>query len=156
MLENFVGSLAYSLYEEAFIVFDKLLYLAGETITEPVIKKCIVALVDKYTLKSKSHKASLGAFMKTLMDVKVRRTISLNNSRAAPRGGTNTGPVSPEFDDYVDANDMSGSGHTGSYFEVMAEFCFFDNVDTNYKAGNKEGLARAIDDRADHNQLGLP
>ena len=53
MLENFASSLAYSLYEESFIVFDKLLYLAGDTITEPAIKKCIVALVDKYTLKSK-------------------------------------------------------------------------------------------------------
>ena len=73
LLESFVISLSYSLYEEAFTVFDKLLYLAGEAITEHAIKKCIVALVDKYTLKSKSHKASLTAFMKQLMDVKMRR-----------------------------------------------------------------------------------
>ena len=73
LLENFVTSLAYSLYEEAFTVFDKLLYLAGEAISQTAIKKCIIALVDKYTLKSKSHKASTTAFMKTLMDVKVRR-----------------------------------------------------------------------------------
>ena len=66
-------SLAYSLYEEAFNVFDKLLYLAGEAISETAIKKCIVALVDKYTLKSKSHKSSTTTFMKQLMDVKVRR-----------------------------------------------------------------------------------
>lgn len=151
-----MSSLAYSLYEEAFIVFDKLLYLAGETITEPVIKKCIVALVDKYTLKSKSHKASLGAFMKSLMDVKVRRGPSLNNSRAVPRGSSNTNPGSPEFDEYVNENDLSGSGNTGSYFEIMSEFCFFENVDTNYKAGNREGLARAIDDRDDQNTFGMP
>ena len=64
LLENFVASLAYSLYEEAFSVFDKLLYLTGEAISESAIKKCIVALVDKYTLKSKSHKASMANFMK--------------------------------------------------------------------------------------------
>ena len=74
LLEHFVTSLAYSLYEESFAVFDKLLYLTGESISEPVIKKCIVALVDKYTMKSKSHKASMNAFMKTLMDFKVRRS----------------------------------------------------------------------------------
>ena len=66
-------SLAYSLYEEAFTVFDKLLYLAGEAISETAIKKCIVAFVDKYTLKSKSHKASMAAFMKQLMNLKVKR-----------------------------------------------------------------------------------
>lgn len=74
LLENFVTSLSYSLYEEAFSVFDKLLYLTGDAITEVTIKKCIVALVDKYTLKSKSHKASMATFMKSLMDVKVKRT----------------------------------------------------------------------------------
>jgi len=74
LLENFAGSVAYSIYEETFAVFDKLLYLTGEAISETAIKKCIVALVDKYTLKSKSHKASMTAFMNTLMDVKMRRS----------------------------------------------------------------------------------
>ena len=153
MLENFVKSVAYSLYEEAFIVFDKLLYLAGETITEMVIKKCIVALVDKYTLKSKAHKTSLAAFMKTLMDVKVRRNMSSNTSRA-PRKLSN--PGSPEFEDLANENDLSGLGQAGSYFEVMAEFCFFENVDTNYKVWSREGTARMIDDKTEHNVLGMP
>ena len=85
LLENFITSLSYSLYEEAFSVFDKLLYLSSDCINERVIKKCIVALVDKYTLKSKSHKNSLNNFMKTLMDVKVRRLMSPNTSRRVDR-----------------------------------------------------------------------
>ena len=38
----------------------------------------------------------------------------------------------------------------------MAEFCFFENVDTNYKAWSKQGMVRVIDDRQDHNGHGLP
>ena len=101
LMENFVTSLAYSLYEEAFSVFDKLLYLAGESVSENAIKKCIVALVDKYTLKSKSHKASMTTFMKTLMDVKVRRNQSPNISRAHLNQHQRnlSSPGSPEFDE---------------------------------------------------------
>ena len=52
-LENFVKSISYSLYEEVFVVFDRLLQLTGDMLSEKVLKQCIVALVDKYTLKSK-------------------------------------------------------------------------------------------------------
>ena len=109
LLENFVASLSYTLYEEAFPVFDKLLYLVGESITELAIKKCIVALVDKYTLKSKSHKASTAAFMKTLMDVKIRRNQSPNISRANIGQQTRnlSSPGSPEFEDMLNENELS-------------------------------------------------
>ena len=63
LLGNFVQFMSYSLYEEVFSVFDKLLYLTNDTLTEAVLKKCIVALVDKYTLKSKAHKNSMNNFM---------------------------------------------------------------------------------------------
>jgi len=53
LLSNFVNCLSYSLYEEVFLVFDKLLSLCADNITDIVLKKCIVALVDKYTIKSK-------------------------------------------------------------------------------------------------------
>lgn len=56
--------MSYSLYEEVFFVFDKLLVLTNDVISEKLLKKCIVALVDKYTLKNKSHKNSLSSFMK--------------------------------------------------------------------------------------------
>ena len=58
-------------------------------------------------------------------------------------------------------NDLSsGTGAglhhgNGSYFEVMAEFCFFENVDTNYKKASRGGIVRVIDDKEDHNTLGL-
>jgi len=118
LLENFVVSVSYSLYEEAFTVFDKLLYLTGEAISEQVIKKCIVALVDKYTLKSKSHKASMTAFMKTLMDVKVRRNQSPNISRVHNTNNNThnntqqrnlSSPGSHEFEDIMNENDLSAT-----------------------------------------------
>jgi hypothetical protein len=83
--DNFLTSMSYSLYEEIFSVFDKLLYLTTDVINERVIKKCIITLVDKYTVKSKSHKSSMTAFMKILMDVKSRKLLSgvhsLNTSK---------------------------------------------------------------------------
>lgn len=72
MLNNFVDYISYCLYEEVFSVFDKLLALCNDVINEKVLTKCIVALVDKYTIKSKAHKNSLQMFMKSLMEVKVR------------------------------------------------------------------------------------
>ena len=56
---NFVQHISYSLYEEVFPIFDKLLALTGDLIDEQILRKCIVSLVDKYTIKSKYHKASL-------------------------------------------------------------------------------------------------
>ena len=64
-------------------------------------------------------------------------------------------PGSPEFDEMLNENDLSGTGQ-GSYFEVMAEFCFFENVDTNYKQASKFGMVRVIDDKQEHNNYGLP
>lgn len=59
MLNNFVNYISYNLYEEVFSVFDKLLQLCQDVMNEQVLKKCIIALVDKYTLKTKSHKNSI-------------------------------------------------------------------------------------------------
>lgn len=59
MLNNFVGYISYCLYEEIFSVFDKLMVMCSDVINEKVITKCIVAMVDKYTIKSKAHKNSL-------------------------------------------------------------------------------------------------
>jgi hypothetical protein len=73
LLSNFCNYMSYSLYEEVFSVFDKLLLLTGDVISEKILKKCIVGLIDKYTLKSKAHKASLTTFMKSLFDVKIKK-----------------------------------------------------------------------------------
>jgi hypothetical protein len=43
--------------------------LSGDLIDENVLRKAIVSMVDKYTLKTKQHKQSLTVFMKSLMDV---------------------------------------------------------------------------------------
>jgi len=73
MLSNYCNYMSYSLYEEVFSVFDKLLMLTVDVISEKILKKCIVGLIDKYTLKSKAHKASLTTFMKSLFDVKIKK-----------------------------------------------------------------------------------
>lgn len=67
-----MGYISYNLYEEVFSVFDKLMELCSEVINEKVLTKCIEVLVDKYTIKSKAHKATMTTFMKTLMEVKIR------------------------------------------------------------------------------------
>lgn len=72
MLNNFVSYISYCLFEEVFSVFDKLLSMCSDVINEKVLTKGVVALVDKYTMKSKAHKNSLAQFMKVLMEVKVR------------------------------------------------------------------------------------
>lgn len=53
MLMNFVPYLSYSLYEEILFVFEKLIILSADIITEKVICAGIIGLIDKYTPKSK-------------------------------------------------------------------------------------------------------
>lgn len=72
MLNNLVDYISYCLHEEVFSVFDKLMFLCADVVNEKVLTKCIVAMVDKYTLKSKAQKNSMTQFMKSLMEVKVR------------------------------------------------------------------------------------
>jgi hypothetical protein len=68
LLQNFVGYIPYSLYEDVLSVFEKILALCSEVLTEKVIKSCLVALVDKYTMKSKALKTTVQNFMKFLLD----------------------------------------------------------------------------------------
>ena len=58
-LNSIVNYISYCLYEEIFPVFDKLLSLSQDVMTEKVLKKCIMALIDKYTMKNKAHKTSI-------------------------------------------------------------------------------------------------
>lgn len=68
-------------------MFDKLMALCADVVNEKVLTKCIVAMVDKYTIKSKAHKNSLTIFMKVLMEVKVR---SHNKGEGSNRAATNS------------------------------------------------------------------
>lgn len=62
--------ISFGLFEEIFPVFDKLLYLSQNVISQKVLQKCIMALVDKYTMKNKLHKASIQALMKSMIESK--------------------------------------------------------------------------------------
>ena len=53
MLASFSGYMAFSLYEEIFPVFDKLLKLCQDVITESILRCCVAALVDKCTIRGK-------------------------------------------------------------------------------------------------------
>jgi hypothetical protein len=98
MLNNFVTYISYCLYEEVFSVFDKLITMCNDVINEKVLTKCIVALVDKYTMKSKAHKSSLSLFMKSLMEVKMRNPASVGNKLGQKSNNNNM--EDDEIDDF--------------------------------------------------------
>jgi hypothetical protein len=60
-------------------------------------------------------------------------------------------------DEVVNETDMSNmlSDRGSTYFEIMAEFCFFENVDTNYKQVCQNGKSKVISDKSDHNTSGM-
>ena len=69
-----------------------------------MLTKCIVSLVDKYTLKSKAHKNSLAIFMKSLMEVKVR-SHSKGDKKLANNNNTHSNNNNLETDDLLDDED---------------------------------------------------
>lgn len=132
LLQNFVTYMSYSLYEEVFIVFDKLLQLTHEVINEKILKKCIVALVDKYTLKNKAHKSSLTTFMKSLLDIKLKnkdRPLS-GHDRTKKTNNFSGGNFSSDFEDILDGE--FNLQLKNNYFEIMCDFCFFENVEHTF------------------------
>ncbi len=69
ILQEFVQYISFTLYEDVFPIFDRLLSLCSDILTEEIVEKCIAALVDRYSCKSKSSKNSLQMFTKTLIEV---------------------------------------------------------------------------------------
>ena len=125
MLSNFVNYISYCLYEEVFAVFDKLLIMCSDVINERVLNKCILALVDKYTMKSKAHKNSLGQFMKVLLEVKVRRGGGAGHQDR--RNHSNNNNI--DSDDHDMDEDHLSVHSKNNYFEILCSFCFFNNED---------------------------
>ena len=74
-LNSLVNYVSYCQHEEIFPVFDKLLSLCKDVLTEKVLKKSIMALIDKYTLKNKAHKQSMQQFMKSLMETNINSQV---------------------------------------------------------------------------------
>lgn len=131
MLNNYVNYISYCLYEEVFTVFDKLLAMCADVINEKVLSKCILSLVDKYTMKSKSHKNTIQQFIKLLLEVKVR-----NHNRQAMVGGggdrrnhsNNNNNIDSDEQDLLDDDQISVHSKN-NYFEIMCNFCFLNNDD---------------------------
>jgi hypothetical protein len=127
MLNNFVSYISYCLYEEVFSVFDKLLSMCNDVINEQVLTKCIVALVDKYTMKSKAHKSSLGLFMKSLIEVKMRNP---NEDKKLSNNNNNNNNNNLEGEEIDDFDEEQLSIHSkNNYFEILTEFCFLNSID---------------------------
>ena len=82
-LNSIVNNISYCLYEEIFPVFDKLLSLSQDVMNERVLKKCIMALIDKYTMKNKAHKQSIQQFMKSLMEINIDSQSKKNHFKSS-------------------------------------------------------------------------
>ena len=60
--------------------------------TEDTLRRCIIALVDKYTMKCKGHKHTVSQFMKSLLESNstsagaAADAIGLGSRRAGPGG----------------------------------------------------------------------
>ena len=102
--------------------------------TERILKKCIMALIDKYTMKNKGHKQSIQVFMKSLMEI----NIDQQSKKSYFKGGkSNNHELMDIFDQEIDVMDLSdkrkekgGNKPTRSnFFEVMLDYCFFENDD---------------------------
>jgi hypothetical protein len=100
--------------------------MSQDVINEKVLTKIIASLVDKYTLKSKSYKNSVAAFMKILLEVKVR-----NHSQKDKRPNNNN----LETEDNHDLDEEELSIHSkNNYFDILCDFCFFNNDDVSESA----------------------
>lgn len=74
--------------------------MCSDVINENVLTKCIVALVDKYTMKSKAHKGSLTLFMKSLMEVKMRNPVGGSNLAGHKSNNNHNLDDDDEIDDF--------------------------------------------------------
>jgi hypothetical protein len=101
LFDNFVPCIAYSMSEEVAFIFDKLLILCGDQISEKTLCSCIISLVDKFSVKSKQLKSTAHSFMKFVL---------------------NTSNTNEDEDHNLDQ-----SLQRSNYFEMMVDFCFFSN-----------------------------
>jgi hypothetical protein len=132
MLGSLVDYVSYCLYEDIFPVFEKLLGLCSDILPEAILRKCIIALVDKYTMKSKAQKAAAQNFMKLLIDASLAMEAKDSRSKAVA--------LLDEFNEIEDQEIEIQDPASGkqrrkardrqpTYFDVMLECCFFKNND---------------------------
>lgn len=50
-VEIFCQRVPHSIYDETFKIFDKLVLFSRELFNQPLIEKCVMALIDQYTVK---------------------------------------------------------------------------------------------------------
>ncbi len=130
MLENFVPYMPNCLYEEVFSVFDKLLHLSGDALTEAIVKKTALSMIDKYTAKGKHYKNSISLFLKKILEVKVR-----------PRHDRIISGQNMDVDEYGSEEQISIQAKT-NFFEVLCDLCFFENIDSLQSENGEEAKAQ--------------
>lgn len=115
-LNSLVDYISYCLYEDIFPVFEKLLALCQDILPGSTLRRIILALIDKYTMKSKTQKQATQSFMKLLID----SSLSQENSQR----------MSYEIEDEeIEVQDPRRKHKEPTYFEVMLGCCFFQNSD---------------------------
>jgi hypothetical protein len=103
--------------------------------TEKVLKRCISSLIDKATAKNRAHKASVQQFMKALMDSSINfKKNDQNQMRQAD--GLESQEFMDIYDQEIDIKDgLNGKDddcegtEKATFFDVMIDFCFFENSD---------------------------
>ena len=98
--------------------------MCQDVMNEKILTRCIVALVDKYTMKSKAHKNSLSIFMKSLLEVKVRNH---NQKDKKQQSNNNNNLETEEINDFEEEELSIHSKN--NYFDILCDFCFFSNDD---------------------------
>ena len=95
--------------------------------TERILKKCIMALIDKYTMKNKAHKQSIQQFMKSLMEINIDQQSKKNHFK-----NNNNHELMDIFDQEIEVNSdvtKEKKPTRSNFFEVMLDYCFFENDD---------------------------
>jgi len=100
-------------------VFEKLLALCSDVLTEKVIRSCLVALVDKYTMKTKALKTTMQNFTKFLLE---------NNAKIIHSNQMAPSSPAEEEGNFIDSPINSSVGYRLNYFECMSDFFFFNNT----------------------------
>ena len=102
-----------------------MIQLCSDVLTEKVIRASVVALVDKYTMKTKNLKTVTSNFMKFLLETNSKHPTISNRIKQ------HNSPILNEANDdgiYLDSAVDSSLSQRVNYFETMSEFCFFNNL----------------------------
>lgn len=131
---SLVNYITFCLFEDIFPVFDKLLSLCQDTMNERILRKCILALTDKYTMKNKAQKQSIQGFMKALIEMSVARLADQKQKKPSSFSELEmleiyNHDINLENPQRPTNQAKEGNQSQDTLFDVMLDYCFFENDD---------------------------